>query len=306
MNNRIISTVKTKRRSPFIAVISSLLFVGMGQIYNGSLLKGTALFILRLLSFLIIPLIVQFKYYDSYIGIFASAILFAFIITIASPVEALYFSIKKERRALKKYNSAIFYLIFSVINITATALGIASLGGFFKIEKFTMESATPLFKKDDMILINKFNLRDYRKGELVIYNKKNQKDIGRILAKEGDRVKIINNYFYINDVPIALSSFNDSDMAILQIDDYSDIISESINGIAYPVKTFITERPKASEKTILIIKKKKLLIVKDNRKSKKYYDVIERNSIRGRVEGIIFSKNYKRILLRPHIIKKLF
>lgn len=55
-----ITQVKSKRKSPVIAALLSLIIPGLGQVYAGNLYRGLALFALLGLSFCLMALIIGF------------------------------------------------------------------------------------------------------------------------------------------------------------------------------------------------------------------------------------------------------
>jgi len=300
MSQKIIKTVKTGSRNPVSAFLYSICFPGLGQIYNSDIVKGIAFFSLRTISIMTIPVYSVIKRSDSYITLFTAMIGISILITILSSIEAFVFAKKEKSIPLKKYNSCLFYITFAVISILTTLLALIILFSIFNIEKISDIDPGPALDNGEFVLIKKYMPQGIKKGDLVIFNRD---QAGRILGLEGDTVKLINNKFYVNNEPLIIGIFNEKESNKFSLEYNEDIFSEKINTRKYPIRLKFSK--KLNLKKFIKVNKNKAVIVKDNRINKIYIKKIPIQSIRGRIEGIIFSKKFKKILMEPSIIIKL-
>jgi len=198
--------MEKKKRKPIVAAILSSLAPGLGQLYNGQIVKG----IIFLLSVLLLPFILfltglQYSFY----GLITILLLFMFFLLFIIG-EAFFAATKKKEFILKPYNKWYIYLaIILLINSTAlippSFLTNKVLG--FSSYKMPTASMEPTLSIGDHLIANLkyFKKNELQRGDLVIfkYPEDPSKDfMKRVIALEGEKIEIKNKQVYINDVPL--------------------------------------------------------------------------------------------------------
>ncbi|MCP4136421.1 MAG: signal peptidase I [bacterium] len=292
MKEKIIKSVKLRKRKPFIAFILSFFFTGLGQTYNGEITKGIILLALRILSLLFIPLYVLIKPINSYLFIFAPGWIFSLFFGAWSPFEALITAFKNREVPEKKYNFPLVYSLFGFLSIILLVCPVILIFSFFHIQK-TGVPAAPYLGHSDFVLVLNYIPNGCNRGDLVIYKDTPEETrIARIMAIEGDSVKFEENIFYINEIQLPLGVLNNADQ---------DILTETNNKFTYSIK-FNKKNKHTPVK--MVLKKKEIFIVSDNRMQENIHRVISPSAITGRIEGIVLSPDFlspdfKKLLLRP-------
>jgi signal peptidase I len=289
-----IKTQKIKTRYPFIAFLLSLVCTGLGQVYNGDLAKGLAFGLLRSIPLLLVPLAVLKQKPASCITLFTVLFFISAAISLLSPGEAFVRARRKREIPQKAFNSYTGYGLFALVNAALTAVSAALLISFFSIEKVPDKSPGPAIASGDYILLLRYPFVQYVRGDLVLFD---GASIGRIIAIESDRVRYSDNIFYVNGRALILGFIPDDVIRRLSSDS-EDIISESSDGKRYPI------RFKKSVAIVLddigpTVKKGHILIASDSRVEKNFGRMVPANQVRGRVEGVLYSSNMRKILMDP-------
>ncbi len=302
MNNKILKSTAEKKRNRFTAFFVSIIFTGFGQIYNGNLYSGIVLLIIRSISLMIIPVYLQIHPGHDSLDLALSSIFFNAVIFIYSPAEALYSSSRVRIIKLKKCNSIFAYAVFIISNIFLTSLSFFIIMNFFDIREIR-ETSSILFRKGDRVLVLKLKKEGFQRGEMVEYNESGALKTGRIIGAGGDTVKQENYTFSVNEIPLGIGTFDENEMARLALGDYNKILSESYHKIKYPVKVDIEKNIPGKAEPGNLIKNGEFLIAADNRETGNFYRIIKKESITGRIEGVLFSRDFKRMLIKPYLTK---
>jgi len=289
-----IKTQKIKTRYPFIAFLLSLVCTGLGQVYNGDMAKGIAFGLLRSIPLLLVPVVTLRQKPASCITVFAVLLLISVAITLLSSGEAMLQARGKREIPQKAFNSYTGYGLFALINTALIAVSVALLISFFSIGKALDKGSGPAIAYGDYLLVLRGPFVQYVRGDLVLFDRAS---IGRIIAIEGDRVQYSDNIFHINGRALMLGFIHDAAIRSFS-PDQEDIISESNGGKRYPI------RFKKSAAVVLdnigpVIKKDQLLIASDSRLEKNFSRMVPASSVRGRVEGVLYSPNIRKILMDP-------
>lgn len=176
---------------------------GLGQVYNGQMLKGIIFF---LATFLLIILLsftgLQFDFYGLMVIILISLVFWLCIV-----LEAFFAAVKIKEIQLKVYNRWFVYLLLVFLSV-----GIDFVSSDFlmtdvlhiKGYKISTESMHPTLQKGESIMINikHHRARTLQRGDLVIYKfpgDSSEDFVGRVVGLEGEKVEIINKRVLIND-----------------------------------------------------------------------------------------------------------
>ena len=286
----VIKTQKIEAKNPFTAFLLSLVCTGLGQAYNADMAKGAAFAIMRCLAFFLIPFFSLKQEADSIIHIFIALTLICVVISLASSIESLFYAARNRKLPLKAYNSMPGYGLFASVNLILTGLAVAILCLFFSIDGISDKRAGPLIEPGDYVLIKRYSTRGSARGDLVLLD---DGSAVRIMAVEGDSVGYAGNMFSINgrDLPLG---FLPDDLIQTFTPDRGDIVSETNGGKKYPVRfkrsTAISLQNLASP-----VARGYMLVAADQRLEKNFARIIPAGGIRGRIEGILFSSNMRKI-----------
>jgi TM2 domain-containing membrane protein YozV len=300
MNDKIIKSSLKKERNPLIAFLLSFFFTGAGETYNGDLSKGLIIFFIKIIALMILPIIIILKASDSYLVPFVFTVFISLSLHLFSPVYASLKSYREKTAARKKYNNIYFYLIFILLNSLITIYTISIVYTTFGIVSIKDDNNIPSLSYGDIILYLKYHPHDFKKGDLIIND--NMK-ISRIIGMENENFKIIKDKILIDNFPLEREILSETDMKKYSIEFGEKFIFEINNRRKYPAISDESLLSKSKIKDITI-KKMHFLAGVDNRSVYNQFEEIPANRVISRVEGIIFSKNYKRILTLPFDTQK--
>lgn len=184
-------------RHPFIAAFLACTMPGLGQVYNGELIKGVSCFILVMVSAalglraaLLLPDRLLFH------GVLA-VILLVGVLVVFTIVDA-YAQASKSDAAylLKSYNRWYFYLAAWLLGFAVFSLGQGYIRGHF-IEAYTIptQSMEPTVRQGDYVLADKtaYGRMAPQKGDIVIFlfpDDRSKRYIKRIEALPGDTIAL--------------------------------------------------------------------------------------------------------------------
>jgi len=301
MLNKIIKSEITHNRNSFTAFILSFFFTGLGQIYNGDLLKGFVLFILRILPLLLIPLLIFFEDINLYINIIVFIMVFHIFIWLGAPIEGLLYARKIKKISLNRYNSVIFYSIYGVFNFFILVFSIQLVLLFYSIEKVGTDCMNPTLWEDEYILINRSENVEYTMGDVVTYIVRGEHRVGRIMARSNELVSFSGCVCIINETPLLISIFSDTELNLMGVENSEYLFSEINETRKYPIIGISSRSKRVKKDRPIFVKENNFFIAFDNRMKETFYEIININSITGRVEGIIYSNKLKRIFRKSYL-----
>lgn len=284
MADKIIQTHRREARRPGAAFALSLFFTGLGQMYNGDLLKGAALLLMRTAALLAVPAAMITRDPVSGITAFISLAAASLAITIASPVEALARAKLNRELPVRAYNSARAYAGYIVIQLFINVTLSLIMASFFTAGQVTDRRGEPLLERGDIVLIYRYAPHGYRRGDLVFLD---DGATGRVIALPGDTVRYANNIFYINGRSLPLGYLPDETISRFSAI-REDVLSEANEGRKYPVR-FRQSAVVALQGITPLIARGSVLVSADSRLVKDFARVIPADAIYGRVEGVLFS-----------------
>jgi len=198
--------MKKKKRIPVIAAALSLVAPGLGQLYNGQILKGIIFF----LAILLIPTILFLVGLPSQFLGLAAIFIIAFCLWVFIIAEAFVAAKRKKEVVLKAYNKSYLYLLIILLvngtyfiprdltaNFASKVLG-------FRVYKIPAGSMEPTLLIGDYLITDSayFKKNELQRRDLVIFQlpKDPSKDsVKRIIALAGEKIEIKNKQVYIND-----------------------------------------------------------------------------------------------------------
>lgn len=198
--------MNTKKRKPFFAALLSSITPGLGQVYNGQIIKGGILFLATFLLIFILSFTgLQYQFY----GMFA-IILFVLFFWLFIVVESFFAARKIKEITPKLYNRWYVYLILALL---ALGLDIISADFFMKdvlgikFYKIATNSMQPSVLKGDHLIVNLkyYKSKNLHRGDLVVFEfpaNPSKEFLKRVVALEGEKLEIKNKRIFINDRPI--------------------------------------------------------------------------------------------------------
>ncbi len=272
--------MESKKRKPLLAALLSIITPGLGQVYNGQLIKGI---IFCYIPLLFLSLLTLAGGQDHFFGMIAllgfTAGAYLFIIG-----EAFFIARKKKEILLKSYNKWYYYLLFAVVAfginmITEDILKIDPFAGT-KAYKISSGAMLPTCLIGDHIIVDLkyYTEHNPKKGEIIVfeYPENPSRDfIKRIIATENDIIESKEKVIYINSAAV-------NEAYIQQVD--SNI------------------RPKGSDPRDnfgpFTVPKNKFFVMGDNRDQSydsRYWGYVDRNQIRGKALYFYWSKQINKI-----------
>lgn len=308
-------TIKSEidlKRSPYLALVLSIFFTGLGQIYNGDIFIGIIFFLLKILSIILPFVFIILKGNEYIIYNIALAVLFFFLIWVISSFEAVYTAKKNISFNLKKYNNIYFYITFGFLNAGLFIGVLFLMNVLFTVEKISNNYMEPTFLKGEYVIVNKYSIKDIDIGDVIFYKDKETEKVSRIIAKERETFRYENNIFFINDSKLPLGILENYMIENLNIKNSADVFYEENGKKKYMIKVPISDSRleiKKGKKKIpaqlmsrpILIKSNMVLLSNDNRTTGNPNQLINTKNLRGKVEGILVSSKFSRILLRPFI-----
>lgn len=191
-----------KKRSPIIALVLSLLSLGLGQLYNGQI-KRAAIFYLGGLS--VIILLISSGLFSTFWGMICClAVVTGFHLFVM--IDALYNATKIKEIQIRPYNRWYIYFIIILITSFFNSLLIPSNLPFaaYKIPASSME---PTLFIGDHLVVHKalYANKEPKRKDIVVFRLPvdPKKDlVKRVIGLPGDKIEIQGRQVIVNDQPL--------------------------------------------------------------------------------------------------------
>jgi len=197
------------RESPrrwWIAGVLSYLVPGLGQVYNGQLIKGLLIYCLfSILGGIVFVVgLNTMKHSFPPLGlvllfIFLIISLFALLVVIFDAIRsAVRF---KGKYTLKQFNKWYIYVGVIIISLSVDyAMNLSIRGALVSPFKIAAESMSPSLFKGDLVLSNKliYCSNNPRRGDIVIIELRGISYVKRVIGVPGDSINIKDKHVYIN------------------------------------------------------------------------------------------------------------
>jgi len=292
--------VVSKKRNPIIAALLSIILPGLGQVYNGQLIKGIIFYILILL-----PLILTITglLYQPFVFIAVIAFLFSLYLFIIG--DALVVAIKRKELVLKPYNKWYFYLLIVILHIGISEVTYHYIITEEKVNKITdrvlkakphtlsiidafgvkaynvaSNGMAPTLLKGDhlMVTLKEYKNNEPRRGDIIVFRHpvNPKKDfLKRVIAIENDILESRDKVIYLNGGVL--------------LEPYVQHINNNISS---------EDRGPRDNFDPLVVPKGKVFVMGDNRDrsfDSRYFGFIDISDIRGKPLYIYWSKYKGRI-----------
>lgn len=196
---------ENKPRKPWIAVVLTIIVVGLGHIYSGEKKKGIALYLCQaVIPLVTIPIIIA----KTNIYSFILALILGLSYFIYCIVDVLKISrAKKDTYQLEKYNKWYIYLALYavatfIIHPTATFIIRENTIQAFKIPSGAMQ---PTLMVGDRIVVNRFTYKISKpqRGDIIVFKYPVNPSINyvkRLVGIPGDTVELKDKKLFINNI----------------------------------------------------------------------------------------------------------
>lgn len=289
----ITSTIKP--RNSFIAFLLSLLFPGLGQVYNGQLKKALFFFGLLLLFPLLFGLTGATTFFYGLLSVFAIEIVLRIYIIIDGVKNAK----RKKDYVLKPYNTWYYHLliaagmliVFSIYDVN-NSLGI-------KTFKIPSSSNNPTIQVGDWLVAD---MKAYRNsepdyGDIVVYTGPDEEFyVFRVVGLPNDDIELVDNIVRVNSelskVRFIKAANNDGN----QVLEFEEELPNGHKHLIYKLKQ-PHDNAKINIKNIIVPSGSYYLLGdnRDNAADSRYEGFISKDRIKGQIIFSYWGQNTDRI-----------
>lgn len=206
LNKYGIMTAKKKKRNPFLAALLSLLFTGLGQVYNGKAGLGIVFFLISGALFLLWGVLGWPHHFTGLVAYaVAGTVLWLFI-----AVHAFIQARRMGETELKRYQKTAVYAFFIIISLGSIFVPARTwMSPLLGISPYKMATASmlPTLQKDDFLMANPraYHSQTPKRGDLIIFDYPQNRAVRfimRVIASEGETVEIKNKQVFIDSEPL--------------------------------------------------------------------------------------------------------
>lgn len=274
--------LKTKRRNPWIAFLTSLFFPGLGQLYNGQARKG----ILFLLAIIAIPILFGWLrvplHFEGLIVTF-SVLTTLSVYTIA---DAVIYARKQKNYELKSCNKWYFYLFIAAIKIGVYTYQTPMESMQIQAFRIPASGNMPVIQPNDYVIadINAYQKNAPQYGDFILFKRPDGIFYTfRLMGKPGDEVSISDNIVSINNIPCKYTFVKDTVYEGLPVKEFEE---ELPNGYKHRTYRHDFQIPEQFRNFHFEIPEGKYLVLGDNRDNaadSRYEGLVSRDSILGQI-----------------------
>ena len=286
----IIYTDNSYPRKPAVAFLFSFLIPGLGQVYNGDLMRGIAVALIRTLPLFLLAAVSIDSTSRSCIRAFFLMSAAYIMLTFASALEACIVACIRKELPKRFFNRARWYVLFAIVSILFTCIALLMVFANLAFERVRTDRAAPLLKGGDIVLVRRFLPSGIKGGELAWFD---EGRAARVIAREGDLVSYVGNVWLVNRSPLSLGYLKNEDVSRYDAG-AEEVLSESTEGRRYPIR-FKYSPLLIPKGMVSPIPKGSLLVADDTRTIPGFSRVVPADSIKGRVEGIVYSSRLRMI-----------
>jgi signal peptidase I len=185
------------------AFLLSILTPGLGQVYNGELLKGI-FGLAGMLGLLLLSTAVGLTHSFSGLIVHIALVLSAYVFLLGDAIFTAVRQVRMNQRPMHTWRS---YLVgLSLLSISAVSLSASASDRVLGVRayKMTADSMLPTLASEDRIVADTRYYRSHtpRRGDLIVFKfpYQNHPDyIKRVIGVPGDRIKIVDQQVYLNE-----------------------------------------------------------------------------------------------------------
>ena len=278
------------KRQPGLAVILSLLYPGLGQLYCGKFVRAL---ILNLINS---SLVLTSLYFIAFV--YPARITLSIYFALAAVALTIYIILDAYRLAknteipytLKDYNRWYVYLLLILVSVSfGPGIGTQIRNNFYEAFWVPSSSMFPTIHNGDRILANKIVYLDEepQRGDIIVFpNPDNRKikAVKRIVAIPGDSVELKNNELYLNGRKLRRERISENQQK-------EEFFREHNDKANYKILLTSPQNQNSADFTKVIVPKGFCFVLGDNRNNSvdsRSYGLIPLATIIGRIDYIYF------------------
>ena len=243
-------TMITKPRKVFIAFLLSLLFPGLGQVYNGQLKKAIILFCLLLIYPLLFGLTRGTTYFYGLILLFIIEIAFRLYLIIDAVMNAK----RQKEYILKPYNTWYYHLLIAILIQTILMMYNSNILLGTRTYKIPSTSNEPTLLVGDNIVadMKAYDVKEPDYGDIVVFSKPDgQNFVFRVIGRPNDKVELVDDIACINGNLCKSTYIRETTNDGTIVDEYEEELPNGHKHLIYKFKApFIG--PKSNIKDIIV------------------------------------------------------
>ena len=301
MKSNLIISGRDNPPKPYIALVLSLFFPGLGHVYCGTLSRGSVFALALCLGALMIPFGLTATGHTT--SLYTAIILTSLYILVyfLCLADALLRSLRSDGRTAKRYTTVTFYAAASLVSLALNVLSLSPAFSLYSFQYITNDTMKPSFQNGDVVLVAGYSSSRVTPGDVLLIEEGGARKIARLIAREGDRVRYGNGRFEVNGVPLSLGVDIINQENTVNSGGSDDRYYEVIQDRKYGITIDLNKSAGALNYTGEIsIPDGILLVAFDNRLIKEEPISVSLSSLRGRVEGTITGKGRNRLFILPH------
>jgi signal peptidase I len=275
-------------RKPLVSFILSIFTPGLGQVYNGQLIKGIILFAM---SWIILWLFGYTRWCTYFNGLLLLLILLS-ACWFYTVLDAVFTAKKLSNYIRKSYNKWYYHLLIALVIIGINQLidGTAILG--IQTYNITSTSGAPTLQVGDLVLVDKkaFTQATPVYGDIVVF----KADTGdhlvyRVAGQTNDEISVNGNIAVINNRSMKASSVKDTIIEEYEQQEWEEVLPNGLRHRFYKLKTSMA--PEFANTKPIIVPQNALYLLGDNRDfamDSRYRQSVPTDAVIGKVKFIIF------------------
>jgi signal peptidase I len=285
---------KLKSRNVYVAFLLSLLFLGLGQVYNGQAKKGAIFFGLLLIFPFLFSLT---RLLTCFYGLL-SLIIIIIVLEIWIIIDAVKNAKRQKEYVLKPYNTWYYYLLIA-IGITAITYfyNVKAIAGIQNFRIPTISNC-PTLQPGDLLIadMKAYKNADPQYGDIVVFKDPDEQfNTFRVVGLPGDNLEMIDNIVIINGKQ-AKATFNKE--TTCNNEQVSEFEEELPNGHKHLI--YKSRQPKGTKTSIknIVVPPESYFLLGDNRDNandSRYVCSASKDRIKGRIIYSFWGKSLKRI-----------
>ncbi len=187
-------TLDIKKRNPLHAFLLSVIAPGVGQIYNGQLVKGILFFIIRFSLIYLVALTGLQYTLNGLIFIIIVSFLFTVLILVDATVTAWNSNVI----VLKKYQRWYYYALMIVVAVILSLTGSVTNTLGIKTVEVLGAAMEPSLQSNDKVVVDIKN-RSFSRGDIILFSENDKTYIKRMVGLEGDKLEMSNGNLLVNN-----------------------------------------------------------------------------------------------------------
>jgi signal peptidase I len=207
-----------KKLNPFVSAICSILYPGMGQVYNGQLKKGICYLVADYLIFIIIITVHLLSTFSGFITALILIITwFLFVL-----YDSIFTAVKIKEKEVNRFNRWYIYVLFIIICVIANIPIVSFVqSNDYHIFRIPTSGMEPKLCYNDYIVVNISGNDSLKPGNVIVFKNpyltKNLL-VKRCIAIRGQKVVFNNNSIFIDgkrleNIFISKEDYNSGDTA---------------------------------------------------------------------------------------------